>query len=1114
MGMIADAAQRSAALDATQSFCVSAPAGSGKTELLIQRYLKLLARVERPEQILAITFTKKAAAEMRERVRASMLAARDDLPVASDHEQVTRELAIAALAADAAHGWQLLRDFSRFNIKTIDSFCAGLTQQMPVLSQLGGQLTIEEDVQPLYEEAVTALFGEIDGAQAFTSDLAALMLHFDNDWERLKDRLVSMLGRRDQWKSYVNVRYDPDESERHLVTLVEGIVAEHLGAVARHLAPYESELLTLQNYAAHNLGEDPLESFPGTSPGALRHWQKIAALLVTGQGTWRKSMTKTFGFPKEGDLAVQRKDELKALLADLQQISGLEALLAQLPGLPQIQRDSDAWQLVLHLSRLLPILAAQLLLIFRKHQAVDYSQIAQSAILALGEDDAPTDLALRLDYRIEHILVDEFQDTAVTQFELLEKLTRGWGDHNAQHPERPRTLFIVGDGMQSIYAFRGANVGLLVKAQQEGFNGVSLSELELTSNFRSEQGIVDWVNKTFVHAFPAQNNANLAQVKFSAASPVKGVGQTPAVTTQFFSGEGSLDAEMDVLCQSIGKLQSDFPEQSIAILGRSRTQLQPLIARLKAHNIDFHAQDLDGLAQSPAIADLLVLCRVMANGADRLAWMSALRAPWCGLSLADLLVITQRSEHPRYASFWQLLGDDEVIASLSEDGEQRLRSIRTAFLAARETRERLALRAWLERLWESLQGPASVFDELALEDISRFMTLVELADAEGKGLDVAWLERKLEKLFMAGGNVESTVQIMTLHKAKGLEFDHVIIPQIARGTKGDGRDLLLWDEYSDSEGNRGFLLAADDREKKGPTLYNFLSARRKEKARLENTRLLYVGATRAVKSLLLTGCLTLNEKDGSVKPPAQNSLLHSIWGAISDGVQPHLCDAAPEVLLPASRKLVRLEQAAMPSGGASLPAADVGQANQPEPDTNLYERIVGTVVHLAMEQLSRQSPLPDGVSELDLARWRMALQGLGLWSDALKKAEADVQAAVTQSLRAGGQGRWLLSSDRSEASSELPLSMVDSQNAIVELVIDRTFVDEDTGVRWVVDYKNSRPVEGQAQDDFMRGEAERYRDQLTRYRDAVQLMDGRPVKCALFFTALGELWPLPELDNT
>ena len=131
---VIDAAARAAAVNPCASFCVSAPAGSGKTELLIQRYLSLLSQVKRPEQVLAITFTRKAAAEMRQRVMHALQSVLAGDHCTSPHQNATRRLAERALAANEREGWFLLRNSSRFNIKTIDSFCAGLTRQMPQIS--------------------------------------------------------------------------------------------------------------------------------------------------------------------------------------------------------------------------------------------------------------------------------------------------------------------------------------------------------------------------------------------------------------------------------------------------------------------------------------------------------------------------------------------------------------------------------------------------------------------------------------------------------------------------------------------------------------------------------------------------------------------------------------------------------------------------------------------------------------------------------------------------------------------------------------------------------------------------------------------------------------------
>ena len=148
---INDAKARKEALDIGRSFIVQAPAGSGKTELLIQRYLKLLAHVQRPEQILAMTFTRKAAGEMKRRVLEALLRARDTTPPEEEHAKTTWEIANQALQNNDRQGWRLLENPLRLKILTIDSFCTSLTRQTPLLSGMGSLLEIQEDPLDLYQ---------------------------------------------------------------------------------------------------------------------------------------------------------------------------------------------------------------------------------------------------------------------------------------------------------------------------------------------------------------------------------------------------------------------------------------------------------------------------------------------------------------------------------------------------------------------------------------------------------------------------------------------------------------------------------------------------------------------------------------------------------------------------------------------------------------------------------------------------------------------------------------------------------------------------------------------------------------------------------------------------
>ena len=178
-----DHRERQRALCTTTSFCVSAPAGSGKTSLLVKRFLKLLSATDAPESIVAITFTRKAAAEMRARILEALQEAMLSRPLSGDHERELRDLANAVLAQNERRGWDLLRNPTRLRLQTIDSFCAELTRPMPVLSGVGGSLTTSDDASHLYRQAVHNFLEResIASDRGRRDDIQRLLLHLDND---------------------------------------------------------------------------------------------------------------------------------------------------------------------------------------------------------------------------------------------------------------------------------------------------------------------------------------------------------------------------------------------------------------------------------------------------------------------------------------------------------------------------------------------------------------------------------------------------------------------------------------------------------------------------------------------------------------------------------------------------------------------------------------------------------------------------------------------------------------------------------------------------------------------------------------------------------------------
>ncbi|TGD75329.1 DNA helicase UvrD [Mangrovimicrobium sediminis] len=1109
--MIADTAQRAEALDIDRSFCVTAPAGSGKTELLIQRFLALLTRVNRPEQVLAITFTRKAAAEMLERVLQALWAAESAAPVDSEHQQRTRDLALAALAHGRAQGWALSRDIGRFNIRTIDGFCAALARQMPILSRFGGQARPVDDADYLYRLAVGELFSTLGSARAHAAALDALLLHFDNDWGRLENLLVGMLAKREQWQDYVAAGGDQDAAEARLRRTVQLVIEEELESLVQTLAPWLDQILDLLAGAQASRGVAATVPSLPLEPAQLPAWRALKPFLLTTSGSLRKTVTVREGFPVKSEADKARKAQMLELLQVLAaEVPDLPLQLQRLGRLPDMDDHAEAWQLVLHLSHVLPLLSACLLLVFEREGAADHTQVALAALDALGEDDAPTELALRLDYQIEHILVDEFQDTALNQYRLVQRLTRGWEQHNVAHPEAPRTLFIVGDGMQSIYGFRNANVGLFLRARQEGFNGVIPQLLALQCNFRSTPGIVDWVNTTFAEAFPAEDDPRRGSVRFTAAQAVRPAGYEPAVDTHAFVGDGAADNEALWLA---GELEAAVQQQrfdSIAVLGRSRGQLAPLLAELRRRGVAFAAQDMDSLASSPAIVDLLTLCRALANPGDRVAWLALLRAPWCGLTLDELHALAGQAKDPRRQNLAALLLAGELPAILPENAAARLARLRDCLRWAWAKRDRLALRVWVEQCWRQLGGPACLENPMQLEDAARFFDLLQDAEREGVGLDIAWLEQKVTRLFASGGAPDAALQIMTLHKAKGLEFDWVVIPALARAPRSDDRQLLLWDDYTAAHGEGGFLLAADDHsEANTPGLYNYLKGQRSEKQRNESARLLYVGATRAAQRLTLSACLKTEGEEGAgeLRAPGDSALLSHIWPAFQRGVQIHEDSGEPADTVSRSIALRVLRNPPQPE---AMPPQAEGP-NIPEPVLNRVERHVGTAIHLMLERLSLVAELPEQPPAQYAELARQCLAQLGLHGSTLGTALETVLDALRRTL-ADPQGRWLLDAAHPEAHSEFALTW-QRDGAIRDIVIDRCFVDAGSGERWIIDYKSSVPPAGVSLDTFIAGQAQAYTEQLAGYRDALRALGDEPLRCALYFPRLGVLHRLTQLDT-
>ena len=532
----ADAAERAAALDPTRSFIVQAPAGSGKTELLTRRVLTLLARVDEPEQVLAITFTRKAAAEMRHRVVEALARAASGEAPANEYEAEGLALARAALERDAARGWRLLDDPGRLAMRTIDSLATALAHRLPVVSALGAAVATVDDPRPLHLEAAERFLDH------HLETIERVALQRDNRLDQVRDLLADLLAVRDQWQGYVQDDLGDERLRALLQTMLDDVVRTRLEA-ASALAPdalagdleaplrRAAELLVAR---AELLGE-PLDdeqtrlvalaedagALPPPEPGSVDDWGALARFLLTKGGTPRKSLDKSIGFPAQGEAAKlgTTKDALKAhkeafqgVLASLADAPGFVARLHETGSLAGLVYGDEDWALLGQLADGLRVLLGELQLVFRERREVDFIEISSRARRALGDDEHPTDLALAMDVRIRHLLVDEFQDTSHAQFALFERLVGGWDGDDG------RTFFAVGDPMQSIYRFREGDVGLFLRAAEEGIGPVTLDYLRLSVNFRSVPGVIGWINEGFGAAFPERSDRDIGAVTYERST--------------------------------------------------------------------------------------------------------------------------------------------------------------------------------------------------------------------------------------------------------------------------------------------------------------------------------------------------------------------------------------------------------------------------------------------------------------------------------------------------------------------------------------------------------------------------------------------------------------------
>jgi ATP-dependent helicase/nuclease subunit A len=834
--------------------------------------------------------------------------------------------------------------------------------------------------------------------------------------------------------------------------------------------------------------------------------------LVTKGGELRKSFTPQYGFP-EGFNNTPWPGLIQKLAPTVAQ--GLKQCRSLHPAAARPEEVAALQDLVILLGEALNVyeeLCAQ-------RQALDFIALEQAALRLLELAD-PSDLLLRLDRRLTHVLVDEFQDTSETQMTLLCRLLEGW------EREAGSTLMVVGDPKQSIYGWRQAKVRLFQESRGglpcAGGGTFPLEPLLLTTNFRAANVLINWANRVFGETIMAA--ATPEGVKFHAATPGSdpAPGETPRLG--LFSEENpdlAREAEARWLAREAAGAAANLKEgEKIGILLFARTHLHTYLMAFKAAGLAVRVKEGLKLADSRVVQHLHNLARALVRPQDEAAWAGVLRGPWGPVSLELLTRIA-------------LTPGDLWPEKLGRFGEENLcppdlAKIITGLLTARARVGRRplteVLTAFLERVdaWPgcaALEGPGGIANTRA------YLDLLAAADSGLPEATFTKADFNLPEAFQPPDPraQDSKVELLTVHGAKGLEYAQVFIPFLDwQPLKNESKAPPFLLEELPGSRLHGLALARPYLQEKQSSLYVLLRNLKERRLLEEARRVFYVAVTRARRGLVLSGVVKENKNRGFT-PPGE-SPLGWLWQHYQPGalvpttpavwpepeLQVELVSDVPTLTpaVPEARELPPAldfqpeplpYQLEFPSQLAEKPGITTVSDQDADVGANLVfalddtPRVRGEVAHRLLETLSKGEALPPP------AAVAAALRQEGLAAEIASRLAPEILAEAAACRRdpflaglldsaVAPLSEWLLEEDAGPGLI---------RRGQIDLL---AYNGKDW---WILDYKTSRPEKEKDWEEFIRQETEKYRPQLLAYQEMAARIKGlapEAIRLALYFT--------------